>query len=176
MSLSRTAAAANKLDWAKVISSLKLTGKTATQLSTFKKRNDEARRQLFELEQQPVEVDFSHYRSVLNNSEVVDKIERYVKSYSPVTVDTSKQLGAIASFEKLALENAKETEEIVSKELKALKETLANIESARPFDQLTVDELVKAKPEIDERVAELVKNGKWEIPSYYQKFGNMSVM
>lgn len=176
MSLSRTAAAANKLDWAKVISSLRLTGKTAAQLSAFKKRNDEARRQLFELEQQSAAVDFAHYRSVLSNREVVDKIEQYVKAYKPVTVDTAKQLGAIESFEQLAMENAKETEKIVADELKALKETLSNIESARPFDQLTVDELVKAKPEIDERVAELVKNGKWEIPSYYQKFGNMSVM
>lgn len=169
-------AASSKLNWAKVIATLKLSGKTATQLSAFKKRNDEARRQLFELQAQETSVDFEHYRSTLKNSSVVDKIEQSFKSYKPVTLNASKQLSTIEAFESQALLNAKETEQLVASELKALQETLKNIESARPFDQLTVDELVKAKPEIDAKVEEMVKKGKWEVPGYKEKFGDLTVM
>lgn len=174
MSLAKSAA--NKLDWAKVIASLKLTGNTATQLSGFKKRNEEARRQLLELQNQPTTVDFEHYRSVLNNSEIVDKIEKYFKSYKPVSVDISKQLSTIEAFESQAVENAFETEKVVAQELKALEETLNNIESARPFEQLTVDDLAKARPDIDAKVEEMVKKGRWDVPGYKEKFGDLTVM
>lgn len=174
MSLAKSAS--NKLDWAKVISTLKISGKTATQLSSFKKRNDEARRKLLELQQQPSQIDFNQYRSVLKNSQIVDKIESFYKSYQPVTIDASKQISKIESFETHAMENAKQTEHLVSQELTALRETLKNIENARPFDELTVDDLIKAKPEIDKKVEEMVKKGKWEVPEYYDKFGNMNLM
>lgn len=174
MSLAKPAA--SKLDWAKVMSTLKLTGKTATELSGFKKRNDEARRVLFELQAQPVDVDFAHYRSVLKNRAVVDQIEQSVKAFKPVTVDASKQLSTIEAFESQALNNAKETETLVAKELKDLQETLKNIESARPFDELTVDDLAKVKPEIDAKVEEMVKKGKWDVPGYKEKFGDLTVM
>ncbi|SCV02355.1 LANO_0F17128g1_1 [Lachancea nothofagi CBS 11611] len=168
--------ASTKLNWASVISSLKLTGKTATQLSSFKKRNDEARRKLLELQSQPTSVDFSQFRSVLKNSEVVDKIESFYKSYKPVTVDVKKQLSTIEAFESQALENARETEKFVAQELKDLSDTLKNIESARPFDQLTVEELAKARPDIDAKVEEMVKKGRWEVPGYKEKFGDLTVM
>ncbi|SCU81077.1 LADA_0B11078g1_1 [Lachancea dasiensis] len=168
--------AATKLDWASIISTLKLTGKTATQLTSFKKRNDEARRKLLELQSQPTTVDFSQYRSVLKNSEVVDKIESFYKSYKPVTVDVKKQISTLEAFESQALDNAKETEKLVAQELKDLSDTLKNIESARPFDQLTVEELAKARPDIDAKVEEMVKKGKWEVPGYKEKFGDLTVM
>ncbi|AMD20922.1 HDR180Wp [Eremothecium sinecaudum] len=174
MSLAKSAA--KKLDWTKVISSLKLTGKTATQLAQFKKRNDEARRQLFELEAQPKSIDFAHYRSVLKNTEVIDKIESYVTSFKPVTVDISKQLSSIDAFEEQAMANAKETEKIAAKELENLKEALNNIEAARPLSELTVNELVAARPEIDAKVTEMVKKGKWEVPGYKEKFGDLTVL
>lgn len=174
MSLARSAA--NKLDWAKVITSLKITGKTAADLSSFKKRNDEARRQLLELQQQATTVEFDQYRSVLKNSQIVDKIQSFYQSYQPVTIDASKQISTIESFESHALANAKETEQLVANELSTLKETLQNIENARPFDELTVDELIKAKPEIDQKVEEMVKKGKWEVPGYTEKFGSLNVM
>ncbi|QLG74706.1 hypothetical protein HG535_0H00310 [Zygotorulaspora mrakii] len=174
MSLSN--AAASKLNWAKVIATLKLTGKTSAQLSAFKKRNDEARRQLYELESQETSVDFEHFRSALKNRAVVDQIEQSFKSYKPVSLDASKQLSVIKAFETQAFSNAKETEQLVASELKALQETLKNIESARPFDELTVDELAKAKPEIDAKVEEMVKRGKWDVPGYKEKFGDLTVM
>ncbi|CAB4256464.1 similar to Saccharomyces cerevisiae YKL016C ATP7 Subunit d of the stator stalk of mitochondrial F1F0 ATP synthase [Maudiozyma barnettii] len=174
MSLAKSAA--NKLDWAKVITSLKITGKTATELSSFKKRNDEARRQLLELQQQPATIEFDQYRSLLKNQAVIDQIERFCKAYTPVTIDSSKQIHTIESFQQHALANAEATEKLVNSELATLKETLQNIENARPFDELTVDDLVKAKPEIDAKVEEMVKRGKWEVPGYAEKFGGLNVM
>ncbi|CAL9735207.1 ATP synthase subunit d, mitochondrial [Monosporozyma servazzii] len=174
MSLAKSAA--NKLDWAKVISSLKITGSTAQQLSGFKKRNDEARRKLLELAPQPLTVDFDHYKSVLNNKEIVNKIETLFKEYKPVKIDTQSQLKIINTFEQHAMTNAKETEDMIEKELSTLKETLNQIDKARPFDQLTVEELVKAKPEIDAKVVEMVKKGKWDVPGYEDKFGSLNAM
>ncbi|KAH3685519.1 hypothetical protein WICPIJ_003508, partial [Wickerhamomyces pijperi] len=64
--------AATKLDWTKIVSQLGLSGQTAAALTSFKKRNDEAKRVLFELKQQPTTVDFSSYKSTLKNAAIVD--------------------------------------------------------------------------------------------------------
>ena len=50
----------------------------------------------------------------------------------------SKELAQIAKFEEVAVKNALETKAGVDRELSALKMTLENIESARPFEELTV--------------------------------------
>lgn len=53
---------------------------------------------------------------------------------------------------------------------------MKNIEDARPFDQLTVDDVVAARPEIGRTVDEMVKKGKWTTPGYDEKFGNLSAI
>lgn len=164
------------MDWVKVISNLGLTGQTAASLTAFKKRNDEARRVVLELSNQPTDVDFSHYRSVLKNQAIVDQIEKEVKAYTPVKADISKQLKSLEAFEAKAVENATATESVVSKELADLEKTLLNINAARPFDELTVEDVVKARPDIDEKVELLVKKGIWTAPGYKEKFGDLTVM
>ena len=76
---------------------------------------------------------------------------------------------------------AKETSDKIDEELKDLQATLANIEDARPFEDLTVrlclpdrelnviicsqtDEVGAAHPRILEAVETMVKNGKWTVP------------
>lgn len=176
--MSLTKSAANRVDWARVISGLKLTGKTATQLSGFKKRNDEARRRVLELEQQKkqTQVDFAHYKSVLQNNAVVDEIQGHVRSYKPVVADIAKQLESLKAFERVALDNAREAEQQVAQELVQLKDTLSKIEAARPFDELTVEDLVRVRPEIDAKVEQMVKKGKWDVPEYKDRFGDLSAM
>ncbi|KAK6456735.1 ATP synthase d subunit [Scheffersomyces xylosifermentans] len=169
-------AVSTKLDWTKVITSLGLTGSTAASLTAFKKRHDEAKKESLALAQQPTEVDFAHYRSVLKNAKVVDEIEKAVAAFKPVTYDVSKNLKNIEVFEQKAIENAKLTEKSVLDEIAQLQTTLKDIESARPFDQLTVDDVAKARPDLDEKVTYMVKNGKWEVPGYKEKFGDLTVM
>lgn len=169
-------AAATKLDWAQVISSLGLTGSTAASLTSFKKRNDEAKKENLALSEHTTTIDFSHYKSVLKNSKVVDEIEKAVSAFKPVTYDVSKNLKTIQIFEEKAIENAKLTEKSVLQEIQQLQVTLKDIEGARPFDQLTVDDVAKARPDLDEKVNYMVKNGKWEVPGYKEKFGDLTVM
>lgn len=69
-------------------------------------------------------------------------------------------------------EQAKATEDKIASELKALKSTLDNIQSARPFDQLTTTDMINARPEIRKTVEEMVKKGKWTVPGYEEKFGS----
>ncbi len=159
-----------------MISSLGLKGQTASSLQAFKKRNDEARRAVFELSSQNTTVDFSHYKSVLKNQDIVNKIEADVNSFKPVTYDISKQLNTIEAFKQKAIENATATEDVVTKELKELNETLNNIESARSFSELTVDDVVKARPDIDDKVTQIVKKARWDVPGYHEKFGDLVVM
>ncbi|RVX75721.1 ATP synthase subunit d, mitochondrial [Exophiala mesophila] len=168
--------AVSKLDWSKVGTQLGLRGSTASALANFKKRNDDARRRVQVLSEQPTTVDFSHYRSVLKNTAVIDEIEQYFKTFQPKTYDVSKQIKAIESFEQVAIKNAEETKSKVEVELKSLEKALSDIEGARPWDQTTVDELAKAEPEIDEYTAKLVKNGKWMPPGYLERFPNLSVL
>lgn len=130
--------AALKLDWTKVSSSLGLRGQTAASLQAFKKRNDEARRKLQVLSEQPQAVDFSHYRNVLKNQAVIDEIEGSFKTFKPASYDVSRQVKAIDAFEAQAVQTAEQTKGKVEAELVNLNKTLENIETARPFEDLTV--------------------------------------
>lgn len=130
--------AALKIDWTKVTSSLGLRGQTATALQAFKKRNDDARRKVQFLSEQPQTVDFAHYRNVLKNQAVIDDLENHFKTFKPATYDVSRQVKAIDAFEAQAVQNAEQTKGKVEDEIVELKKTLENIETARPFEDLTV--------------------------------------
>jgi F-type H+-transporting ATPase subunit d len=130
--------AALKLDWTKLGTQLGIRGQTASALQSFKKRNDDARRKVTLLSEQPQTVDFAHYRSVLKNQAIVDEIEKSFSSYKPQTYDVGRQIKAIEAFEAQAVKSAEETKAVVDKELGDLQKTLKNIEEARPFDELTV--------------------------------------
>ncbi|KAF2689576.1 mitochondrial ATP synthase [Lentithecium fluviatile CBS 122367] len=168
--------AALKLDWTKLGSQLGIKGQTAAALQSFKKRNDDARRKLNLLSEQPQTIDFAHYRSVLKNQAIVDEIEKSFSVFKPQTYDVGRQIKAIEAFEAQAVKSAEETKAAVDKELSDLQKTLKNIEEARPFDQLTVDEVASAQPEIDQRTEQLVSKGRWAVPGYKEKFGDLSVL
>lgn len=135
---SQQRSAALKLDWAKVTQSLGLRGQTVASLQSFKQRNENARRKVQQLSEQPTTVDFAHYRSVLKNQAVIDEIEKRFKAFQPASYDVGRQLKAIEAFEVEALKNAQATKEKVQLELKDLETTLKNIEMSRPIDELTV--------------------------------------
>ncbi|EFW99281.1 ATP synthase d mitochondrial [Grosmannia clavigera kw1407] len=168
--------AALKLDWAKVTTSLGLRGQTVSSLQAFKKRSDDVRRKVQTLSEQPTTVDFAHYRSVLKNTAVVDEIEKRFAAFKPVTYDVNRQLKAIAAFEVEAIRNAEATKEKVDLELKDLAKTLQNIDEARPFADLTVDDVAAAEPSIDEKTAKLVSKGRWAVPGYKERFGDLSML
>ncbi|KAL8704127.1 MAG: hypothetical protein Q9201_002711 [Fulgogasparrea decipioides] len=168
--------AVSKLDWTKLSTNLGLKGSTAASLQAFKKRNDDARRKLAALKQQPQSVDFSRYRSTLNNTAVVDEIEGHFKSFKPATYDVGRQIKAIEAFEAQGVKQAEETKARVDREVGDLEKTLRNIETARPFEDLTVDEIAAAEPEIDKRTEQLVSKGRWQIPGYKEKFGDLSIL
>ena len=69
---------------------------------------------------------------------MVDEIEQHFKSFKPATYDVNRQLKAIDAFEAQAVKSAEETKGKVDEEMKDLERTLTNIESARPFEELTV--------------------------------------
>jgi len=168
--------AALKLDWAKVTSSLGLRGQTVASLQAFKKRNEDVRRRVQTLSEQPSKVDFGHYRSILKNQAVIDEIENHFKNFKPATYDVGRQIKAIEAFETQAIKNAEETKGRVDLELKDLEKTLKNIEEARPFEDLTVDEVAAARPDIDEKTSQLVSKGRWSVPGYKEKFGDLSLL
>ncbi|KAK5175257.1 ATP synthase d subunit [Saxophila tyrrhenica] len=165
-----------KIDWANLGSKLGLRGSTANALANFKKRNDDARRRVQQLQDQPQSVDFAQYRSILKNQDVIADIEKQVNAFQPKKYDVNRQIKAIEAFEAQAVRSAEETKSKVDAELKDLDATLKNIETARPFEDLTVDEVVAAKPDIDERVSQLVSKGRWQVPGYKERFGDLSVL
>ncbi|EOD45007.1 putative atp synthase d mitochondrial protein [Neofusicoccum parvum UCRNP2] len=168
--------AALKLDWTKLGTQLGLRGSTANSLAAFKKRNDDARRKVQQLSEQPTTVDFSHYRSVLKNTAIVDQIEKEFSAFKPATYDVNRQIKAIEAFEAQAVKSAEETKGAIDAELRDLEKTLKNISEARPFEDLTVDEIAAARPDIDQRTEQLVSKGRWAVPGYKEKFGDLSVL
>ncbi|KAF2209708.1 hypothetical protein CERZMDRAFT_113722 [Cercospora zeae-maydis SCOH1-5] len=174
--MAATRSAALKIDWANLATKLGLKGSTANSLAAFKQRNDAARRKVQQLSQQSQTVDFQHYRSVLKNQNVIADIEKQFSAFQPKKYDVQRQIKAIEAFEAQAIKSAEETKGKVDAELQDLEKTLKNIESARPFEDLTVEEVVAARPDIDERVSQLVSKGRWQVPGYQEKFGNLSVL
>ena len=90
------------------------------------------------LSAQPQTVDFAHYRSILKNQAVVDDLEKQFNGFQTKKYDVNRQLKAIDAFEAQAVKNAEETKTKVDAELQDLEKTLKNIETARPFEDLTV--------------------------------------
>jgi F-type H+-transporting ATPase subunit d len=104
---------------------------------------------------QPATVDLTHYRSILKNEGIVDDAEKLLNEFKPVTYDVNAHVKAIETFEAkavgvfvpstlppshntLQISRAKEMETKIDEELKELQATLANIEEAHPFEDLTV--------------------------------------
>ncbi|PWN46402.1 putative ATP7-F1F0-ATPase complex, FO D subunit [Ceraceosorus guamensis] len=162
-------------NWSRISSALGLGKNTTASLQSFRKRSEDARRALTALQAQSTDVDIAHYRSTLKNQDVVAQAEKILKEFKPVSYDVGAQLKSIDAFEAKAVEQAQATASKIESELKDLKATLKNIEDARPFDQLTVGEVIAARPEIGKTVEEMVKKGKWTVPGYDEKFGNLSV-
>ncbi|KAH9843726.1 ATP synthase d subunit [Rhodofomes roseus] len=169
-------AATAAVDFTRVYTSLGLSKETVAALQAFRKRHADAQRVHAHAAAQPTTVDFAHYRSLLKNKAIVDEAEKTVSGFKPVTYDVSAQLKAIEAFEAKAVAKAKETTEKIDIELKDLQATLANIEDARPFEDLTVEEVGQAHPRIVEAVETMMKKGKWTVPGYKEKFGDLSLM
>ncbi|UZJ56591.1 hypothetical protein CBS101457_005911 [Exobasidium rhododendri] len=167
--------AAAQVNWPRIYQSLGLGKNTTASIQAFKKRSEDARRHLNVLKEQKTEIDFAYYKSTLKNQSVVESAEKILKDFKPVSYDVSAQLKAIDAFEAKAVEQAEASSNKIETELKDLKATLKNIEDARPFGELTVDEVIAARPEIKETVEAMVKQGKWTTPQYTDKFGNLSV-
>ena len=130
---------------------------TIAALQTFRKRHSEAKRLHAHNASLPTTVDFAHYRSVLKNKAIVDDAEKLFNEFKPVTYDVGAHIKAIEAFEtkavcstvlyapatntcvhQMQVAKAQETEQHIEEELKNLQATLANIEEARPFEDLTV--------------------------------------
>lgn len=118
-----------------------------------------------------------------------------MREFKAVDYDLSKWNGVVDAFEGKAVAAAKETLAKISKEEGSLKETLSNIQEARPFEDLTVslvisawqggaremsnlpsmtnnqvDEVGKARPEITKATETMIKKGKWTVPGYRVSF------
>ncbi|CAO3637744.1 unnamed protein product, partial [Cunninghamella blakesleeana] len=168
MMASTVRAAAKQLDWAKLSSSLPQ--ETVASLQAFRKRNDEVKRVLADLKTQSTTVDFAHYRNVLKNQAVIDDAEKLTKGFKPVAYN----LDAIDQFEAKAVEKAKGTVQKIEAELKDLSATLENISGSRPIEQLTVDDIITAKPDLLKNVESMVEKGQYTVPGYKEKFGDIS--
>jgi len=171
---SKTVAAA--VDFSRVYSSLGLGKETISALQVFRKRHSEAQRIHGQFASQPTTVDLAHYRNVLKNKAIVDEAEKLLKDFKPVTYDVGAHVKTIEAFEVKAVAKAKETEQKIDVELTELQATLANIEQARPFEDLTVEDVGAAHPRIVEAVETMLKKGKWTVPGYREKFGDLNVM
>ncbi|KAF7978333.1 hypothetical protein HWV62_36095 [Athelia sp. TMB] len=171
-----TKTAAAVVDFTRIYSTLGLGKETISSLQAFRKRHGEAQRIHAQYASQPTTVDLAHYRSILKNQAVVDDVAKLLADFKPVTYDVSAHVKAIETFEATAVAKAKETVEKVDVELKDLQATLANIEDARPFEDLTVEEVGNAHPRIVEAVETMMKKGKWTVPGYKEKFGDMTLV
>ncbi|KAJ3020182.1 ATP synthase d subunit [Thoreauomyces humboldtii] len=165
--------AATRVDWSALGSKLK--PETVASVNAFRRRHTELTKTVTDLREQSATIDFQHYAKILKNQKVVQDAERAFKGFSPATYDLKEQLRAIESQQKAAVTAAQKTAQKVNIEVDELKSLLTNIETARPVDQLTVEDVAKAYPDLDKTVEKMVKRGQWKVPGYYERFGDFIV-
>ncbi|KAL2912006.1 ATP synthase d subunit [Polyrhizophydium stewartii] len=173
MSAKAAAATAARIDWTAL--SAKLKPDTVAAVNAFRRRHADAAKAVRELKDHQVSIDIERYRAVLKNQKVVEEAERALKSFRPATVDLTDQLRVIETHEAKAVAAAQATVSKISTELVELQDMIKNIDTARPLEQLTVDDVAKAYPQLDATVEKMVKRGQWRIPGYYEKFGEFVV-
>jgi len=161
--------AVSRINWGKIMNAVASQPSTQASLSGFRKQYDDLKRQVSVLEEQKVTVDFAQYRKVLANQKVIDQLELTLKKFTPVTYDLSAQQEIIAAFETKALDKAQAFSKQIETEVATLKETKLNIENARPIEELSVEDVAKAIPEIDEKTEDMVKKGEWNVPGLAEK-------
>ncbi|KAJ3289102.1 mitochondrial ATP synthase [Rhizoclosmatium globosum] len=165
--------AAKRVDFAKLAASLR--PDTVASLNAFRRRHTDLVKQIADLKEQATTINFEGYRSILSNKKVVNDAEKAFAAFKPAQYDLREQLRVIEAQEIKAVAAAEATEKRITQELVELKELLVNIDTARPVDQLTIDDVVKAVPEIDATVEKMIKRGQWRMPGYYEKFGEFNV-
>ncbi|ODN83370.1 hypothetical protein L202_01522 [Cryptococcus amylolentus CBS 6039] len=171
-----TKSAASVVDWSKIYTGLGLDKHTVTALQSFRARHTAAINKNSALKSTVPELDLAQYKSVLKDQQAVNLAEKVLGEFKAVDYDVSKWNGVVDAFEGKAVAAAKETVSKISAEESSLQATLSNIKDARPFEDLTVDEVAKARPEIAKAVETMVKKGKWTVPGYREKFGDLSMM
>merc|ERR1711977_489391 len=139
-------AKAAAVDWQRITSSLGLQKDTLQALRAFRKRHGDAKVAHQQVKDLKADVDFAHYKNVLKNQEVVSQLEQTWKGFKPADYDVNAQLKAIDAFQGKAVEGATKAAQKVEQELGNLDATLKDIESARPFDQLTTGDVARARP------------------------------
>lgn len=125
-------------EWTKIYNGLGLGKETTSQLQAFRARHTSALNKNSALKSSVPEIDISHYKSILKDQSAVQNAEKVLREFKPVDYDLSKWNGVVDAFEGKAVAAAKETLAKISKEEGSLKETLSNIQEARPFEDLTV--------------------------------------
>ncbi|KAJ2709534.1 ATP synthase d subunit [Coemansia spiralis] len=161
------------INWPVVSSVLSKHAEITKSLGVFRKGYEEAERQLTQLKEADRAIDFAHYRRVLKNSEIVDRLEKVAKAQQVAKVDLAEQLKTIAAFEAKAVASAELYVKETTANLADLSDTVTNIEQARPITQLTVDDVVKAKPEVVQYTEDLVKKGQFTVDGYDEKFPSL---
>lgn len=168
------------VDLANIIKNLKLSGETQTKLLQFKKRSDDAKiLHLKVKESASSKIDFNAYRSLLagsSNKKIVDELESYLTNFKPKEdLEALKSnLTNLSKFESEALESAKLTEQAVGEKLLLLRNTISNIESAIPLEEIQTHNVYKADPDFELWVLRLIENGSiGRIPGYEQKFKSL---
>lgn len=164
------------INWPVISSVLSKHTEVTKSLGSFRKGYEEAERQLSQLKEADRPIDFEHYRRILKNKDIVDKLEKAAKTQKIVKVDLADQLKTISAFETKAVASAELYVKETEANLADLSETVKNIDQARPVTQLTVDDVVKAKPEVVKKTEEMVKQGKFTVDGYDEKFPSLSLL
>lgn len=161
-----------KINWGGL--SAKLRPETLASVSAFKRQYEELSKKYLELQESSTSIDWNAYSSI-SKTKVFSEAQKSFNNFTPAKLDLDKTLKSIAVEETAAIKSAKETSAAVAKELKELKQLLVDIETARPIDQLTVDDVAKSIPDLDAKVEKMVKRGQWNPPGYYEKFGEFKI-
>lgn len=171
--MSSASAAVRKIDWVSVGSKLK--PETAAGISAFRSRHAALQKQVADLKEQLKPISFENYENILKNISVVSSAKQAISTFKAASYPLEEQLKSIEASRVKAVAAAKKTETSISGDLKEMKELLKHIETARPIDQLTVEDVAKAYPSLDATVEKMAKRGQWSVPGYYEKFGEFKI-
>ncbi|PVV04139.1 hypothetical protein BB560_001367 [Smittium megazygosporum] len=163
------------INWPTISAALSKRSDVVKSIGVFNKKYQELDRELSALREQKLDIDFSHYSSVLKNTAVVDEMKAKLASFKITKIDTSKSNEILSKLEAAAVASATEYSTELGTRLSGLIETVKNIEETRPVIDLTVEDVVKAAPEALTEVQEMMKEGEFIVKGYDNKFPDLSL-
>ncbi|PJF16573.1 hypothetical protein PSACC_03574 [Paramicrosporidium saccamoebae] len=153
---------AGSVDWTRVLS--RCNPQVRKGVMDLRAHHEDLRRQIADAKSSVPKLDFDYYKSKLPSKEygtMLSEMEGKVKGFQPTKTDYSDKLKVLENEKQTQLQEASAFLNKLEGDVQALKAQLDKLRSAKPVEQMTVDDVYELNPEYKEKIYTAIKNDNW---------------